>query len=299
MANATQPIGVVGLGSMGGGMAQSLLRAEFAVHGFDVNASAMHALKGERFSAADSPAGAAKFANVVIISVVNAAQTQSAIFGERGIADTLARGGVIVATSTVPPEFIVELDARVRKAGFLLIDAPVSGGTSGALEGKLSVMGSGPSQAFELARAALDAIAANVYALSERAGDGSRMKMINQLLAGVHIVAACEAIALAARAGIDLQSVYDIISKSAGFSWMFGNRVPHILAGDYTPKSAVDIFVKDLGIVLDTGRALEFPLPLTSAAHQLFLAAKALGHGKHDDAAVVKVYQELSGIELP
>ena len=299
MVTSEKPVGVVGLGSMGGGMARSLLRAGFAVHGFDVDKRAMSALAEHGLVAASSPAEVAKAAEVVILSVVNADQTATAIFGENGIADSLVSGGVIIATSTVPPDFIVHLEARVRKAGFFLIDAPVSGGVSGALEGKLSVMGAGPPAAFDRADAVLGAIAANVYRLSQRVGDGSRMKMINQLLAGVHIVAACEAMALASRAGIDLQSVYDIISKSAGFSWMFGDRVPHILAGDYSPKSAVDIFVKDLGIVLDTGRALDFPLPLTSAAHQLFLAAKALGHGKADDSSVVKVYQELSGIALP
>ena len=123
--------------------------------------------------------------------------------------------------------------------------------------------------------------------------------MINQLLAGVHIAAMAEAMALGIRAGCDPNVVYEVISNSAGGSWMFQNRAPHILAGDYTPLSAVSIFVKDLGIVLDSARKLTFPLPLTAAAHQMFLATSAHGHGAEDDAAVIKMFQALTGIALP
>jgi 3-hydroxyisobutyrate dehydrogenase len=141
-----------------------------------------------------------------------------------------------------------------------------------------------------------EAIAGKLFRLGERPGQGSTVKMINQLLAGVHIAAAAEAMALGIKAGADAATLFDVISSSAGSSWMFQNRVPHILAGDYTPLSAVNIFVKDLGLVLDSGRNLSFPLPLTAAAHQLFLAAAAAGHGREDDSAVIKVYP---GVELP
>ena len=117
------------------------------------------------------------------------------------------------------------------------------------------------------------------------------MKTVNQLLAGVHIATAAEAMALAAKAGADTRAVYEVISASAGNSWMFGNRVPHMLDDDYSPLSAVEIFVKDLGLVLDTGHELRLPLPRAAAAHQLFIAAAGAGHGRLDDAAVVKVYE--------
>jgi 3-hydroxyisobutyrate dehydrogenase len=123
--------------------------------------------------------------------------------------------------------------------------------------------------------------------------------MVNQLLAGVHIVAAAEALALGIRAGADPRTLYDVICSSAGNSWMWQNRVPHILAGDDTPLSAVNIFVKDLGIVLDQARGLNFPLPLASAAHQVFLAAAAGGNGFKDDAFVIRVWETLTGIALP
>jgi 3-hydroxyisobutyrate dehydrogenase len=160
-------------------------------------------------------------------------------------------------------------------------------------------MASGSAAAFAAADPFLAAVAAKVYRLGERPGIGSRVKMINQLLAGVHIAAASEAMALGMHAGIDPAALYEVIANSAGSSWMFQNRVPHILEGDYSPRSAVDIFIKDLGIVLETGHALGFPLPVTAIAHQLFMAAGAKGLGREDDAAVVKVYADIAGLELP
>jgi L-threonate 2-dehydrogenase len=174
----------------------------------------------------------------------------------------------------------------------------VSGGAAGATSGSLTVMASGPAAAFDKAAAALAAVSGKVYRLGERAGIGSTVKTVNQLLAGVHIAAAAEAMALGTRAGADPRTLYEVISNSAGASWMFTNRVPHMLDGDYAPRSAVEIFVKDLGVVLDSGRELRFPLPLAAAAHQLFLMAAAAGHGRADDAAVVKVYEMLAGLTV-
>ncbi|MBT5264116.1 MAG: NAD-binding protein, partial [Rhodospirillaceae bacterium] len=162
-----------------------------------------------------------------------------------------------------------------------------------------SLMASGPRKAFEIAAPVLDVIAERVYDLGEEPGAGSTMKTINQLLAGVHIAASAEAMALAIQAGLAPATVYEIISNSAGGSWMWQNRVPHILEGDYAPLSAVNIFVKDLGIVLETGKEHTFPLPLTATAHQQFLAAAAAGLGGEDDSAVIKVFQKLTNIDLP
>jgi len=157
-------------------------------------------------------------------------------------------------------------------------------------------MGAARDAAWTVAEPFLHAMAAKVYRLGDRAGNGSKVKIINQLLAGVHIAAAAEAMALGIRAGVDPKALFEVITHSAGTSWMFENRMPHVLAGDYTPLSAVDIFVKDLGIVLDTARAAKFPLPLASTAHQMFMQASAAGHGREDDAAVIKIFP---GIDLP
>ena len=142
-------------------------------------------------------------------------------------------------------------------------------------------------------------MAARVYELGEAPGVGAAFKMINQLLAGVHIVAVAEAIALATKQGLDLNKVYEVITASAGNSWMFENRVPHILKGDYKPLSLVEIFVKDLGIIQDVARAERYPAPLSAAALQMFLAASGAGYGRDDDALVARVYALLSGAKLP
>ena len=294
-----QKAGVIGLGSMGLGVARTLLKKGFEVHAFDVRPEVSKAFAKEGGVAASSPAEIGRNVAVVIILVVNADQTNDVLFGKDGAVSTLAKGSVVIASSTVAPEFAVDLGKRLDANGLLLIDAPVSGGAARAAKGELSVMGSGAKAAFRKADAVLKAIAIKVYELGDAAGTGSKVKMINQLLAGVHIAAAAEAIALGIRTGADPKVIYEVISNSAGSSWMFQNRVPHILDGDYTPLSAVNIFVKDLGIVLDSAKKMTFPLPITAAAHQMFLAAAGAGLGYEDDISVVKVYQALSGIKLP
>jgi len=206
------------------------------------------------------------------------------------------RGDIARDFAYAGEQLLVGVDRELRDARRRL-------GECDATEGKAYIHGRRPSpelvEAFAAARAVLDAIAATVYELGERAGIGSRIKTVNQLLAGVHIAAACEAIAFAIRMGVDPAVAYDVITHSAGNSWMFENRIPHVLKGDYTPHSAIDIFVKDLGIVLDQGRDARFPLPMTAAAHQLYLAAAAMGFGRDDDASIARVFAELGKITLP
>jgi 3-hydroxyisobutyrate dehydrogenase-like beta-hydroxyacid dehydrogenase len=211
----------------------------------------------------------------------------------------LPQGTPVLGCATIAPEAARALDTKLAAAGMIMLDTPVSGGFAAAHGGSMTVMASGPAAGFAKASPVLDAIAGKVWRLGDAVGIGSTVKMVNQLLAGVHIATAAEALALGIRAGADPQTLYDVISSSAGSSWMWQNRVPHILAGDDTPLSAVNIFVKDLGIVLDQARALTFPLPMAAAAHQLFLAAAANGHGAKDDAFVIRVWQALAGIELP
>ncbi|HTT36435.1 MAG TPA: L-threonate dehydrogenase [Burkholderiales bacterium] len=292
-------VGVIGLGSMGLGVARTLLRKGFRVYAYDVRPQVMKLFAKEGGIAAASPAEVGANVGALITLVVNAEQTHEVLFGRDGAAPHLARGAVLIASATVPPAYAEQLGHYLAQQGIHMIDAPVSGGALRAASGDLSIMASGSRAAFRSAQGVLDAIAAKVYRLGELPGMGSKVKMINQLLAGVHIAASCEAMAMGIRCGVDPNVLYEVISNSAGSSWMFQNRVPHILAGDYTPLSAVNIFVKDLGIVLDTGKKLTFPLPLTATAHQMFLMAGAAGHGSEDDTAVVKVFQHLSGIALP
>jgi len=292
-------VGVIGLGSMGMGVARTLLAKGFVTHAFDISQHALDVIAAAGGVTHATPAALGRKADVVIVLVVNAEQTESVLFGSDGVVATLKPGSVVVASATVAPEYAASVGERLVAQGLHMVDAPVSGGAARAAKGELSIMGSGTDTAFARAQTVLDAVAVKVYRLGDAVGTGSKVKMINQLLAGVHIASACEAIALAIRAGADPKAVYEVISNSAGSSWMFQNRVPHILDGDYTPLSAVNIFVKDLGIVLDTAKKLAFPLPMTASAHQLYLAAAGAGLGGEDDSAVVKVYQMLSGIDLP
>lgn len=303
MSHSKPVLGVVGLGSMGLGAALSAVRAGVATWGLDVRPE-----PGERLTQAGGHVAAcleelATQCDVVMVLVVNAAQTESVLFGQgatsRGLVELLSPGKVVVTSATVDPALPPRWEQRLAERGIGLIDGPVSGGPKKAAEGAMTVMASGRPEAFAAAGGVLDALAGKVYRLGDRAGLGSTVKMVNQHLAGVHIAAACEAMALGIRAGADAHALYDVITHSAGNSWMFENRVPHILAGDYTPLSALNIFVKDLGIVLDAARALAFPLPLAASAHQLYLAGAAAGRGGEDDSALIKFYAELAGLTLP
>ncbi|MCX7381795.1 MAG: NAD-binding protein [Alphaproteobacteria bacterium] len=291
--------GVIGLGTMGMGAAISLVKAGHETHGCDIRETARAEFTQAGGHATGRPADLPGDLEALVLFVVNAGQAEEVLFGKDGCADLLARGTVVLGCVTIAPEAARSLGAKLAERGLVFLDTPVSGGFAAARGGSMTVMASGPDAGFVRAQPVLDAIAAKVWRLGEEVGTGSTVKMVNQLLAGVHIATAAEAMALGIRAGADPQVLYDVISTSAGSSWMFQNRVPHILAGDDTPLSSVNIFVKDLGIVLDQARALTFPLPMASAAHQLFLAAAANGQGMRDDAFVIRVWQALAGIALP
>ena len=292
-------LGVIGLGSMGMGAALSALRNGVPTWGCDPRAEARTAFEQASGHAVASAAELAPHCDVVLVLVVNAAQTEDVLFGAQGIAPLLKKGAVVVTSATVDPALPPQWEARLAEHGVFLIDGPVSGGAKKAAAGQMTVMASGKPEAFAAAGELLNAFAGKVYRLGDAAGVGSTVKMVNQHLAGVHIATACEAMALGIKAGADPRQLYEVICNSAGMSWMFENRVPHILDGDYTPLSAVNIFVKDLGIVLDAARALKFPLPLAATAHQLYLSTAAMGLGGEDDSAVVKYYAQLAGLELP
>jgi 3-hydroxyisobutyrate dehydrogenase len=294
----TPAIAFVGLGSMGLGMAKNLLKHGHKVVGVDPSAAARDAFKAAGGALADTPAAAAKTADVVVVAVVNDKQVEVVLYGENGAVSALRKGGLVMQCATVPAAFAKSLSERLAKTGHELLDAPMSGGRARAESGELTFMASGTPKAFATAESILAATSAKVFRLGDAPGIGSLVKTVNQLLAGVHIAAASEAMALAAKAGADTRAVYDVISASAGNSWMFGNRVPHMLDDDFTPLSAIEIFVKDLGLVLGTGHEHRLPLPMAATAHQLFLAAAGAGWGRLDDAAVVKVYEQAGGFKV-
>ncbi|MCO6416687.1 NAD(P)-binding domain-containing protein [Siccirubricoccus sp. KC 17139] len=293
-------VAVIGLGSMGMGAALNLVKAEgLSVAGVDLRdaARAEFAAAGglPAASGAELPPGA----EAVLVLVVNAVQAREALFGPLGAAPRLAPGAVLIVSSTMSPAEARALAAEAEARQFLYLDAPVSGGAAGARAGALTVMASGSAAAKAKAAPVLDAIAKKVWDLGEAPGLGATMKVVHQLLAGVHIAAAAEAMALGIKAGLDPETLYGVVTGAAGNSWMFENRMRHVLNGDETPRSAVDIFVKDLGLVTELARAEGFPALLAAQAQQLFTAASAMGHGGKDDGFVIRAYQALTGIRLP
>jgi 3-hydroxyisobutyrate dehydrogenase-like beta-hydroxyacid dehydrogenase len=286
---------VIGLGSMGYGMALSCLRAGQRVWGIDLNPHAV-----ARFVAAGGQAGAVPAqVDAVVVVVLNASQTEAVLFGVDGAVARLAPGAVVMSCATVPPAFAREMEARCTAAGVHYLDAPISGGAAKAAQGALSVMASGRPAAFAAARPVLDACAQTVFELGAEAGPGSAMKAVNQLLAGVHIAAMAEALTFGMTQGIAPATFVDVISKCAGTSWMLENRAPHIVDGDYTPRSQINIWPKDLGIVLDVAKSAGFAAPITAATLQQYMVAVGMGLGAEDDAAIAKVYARNVGLTLP
>ncbi|MBB1623830.1 L-threonate dehydrogenase [Achromobacter sp. UMC71] len=292
-------VGVIGLGAMGAGIAASLRRAGSRVHAYDVRPGAAAAFAEQGGVASATLADMAAACDVVVSVVVNAQQTETVLFGDGGIASSLRPGSVFVMCSTVDPNWSADLETRLAALGIHYLDAPISGGAAKAAAGQMTMMTAGSAAAYAACGDLLESMAGKVYRLGSSAGAGSKVKIINQLLAGVHIAAAAEAMALGLREGVDAAALYEVITHSAGNSWMFENRMAHVLAGDYTPLSAVDIFVKDLGLVLDTARHSKFPLPLASTAHQMFMQASTAGHGGEDDSAVIKIFPGISLPEAP
>ncbi|WP_415403766.1 L-threonate dehydrogenase [Tateyamaria sp. SN3-11] len=289
---------VIGLGSMGYGMALSCLAAGHTTFGYDIAKAQM-----DRFRADGGSDGAlgdvAPTLKAVIVVVLNAAQTETVLFGKAGVVPLMKPGAVVMACATVAPDFAREMEARCAAHDVHYLDAPISGGSLKAAQGALSVMAAGTPAAFAAARPVLDATAETVFELGDAAGPGSAMKAVNQLLAGVHIATMAEALTFGMTQGVAPAQFVDVISKCAGTSWMLENRAPHIVAGDYTPHSSVNIWPKDLGIVLDIAKSAQFSVPITAAAMQQYLAAAGMGLGSEDDAAVAKVYARNAGLTLP
>ncbi|ODS04491.1 NAD(P)-dependent oxidoreductase [Vibrio scophthalmi] len=289
-------VAVIGLGSMGMGAAKSCIRAGLDVYGVDLNPTALEALGNAGAKAVSTDANQfAQELDAVLLLVINAKQVKSILF-DSGLANNLKPYTPVMVSATISAQDAKEIEAGLKDHNLIMLDAPVSGGALKAEAGEMTIMASGSIQAFEKLDPVLKATAGKVYNIGSEIGLGATVKIIHQLLAGVHIAAGAEAMALAARANIPLDLMYDVVTNAAGNSWMFENRMKHVVDGDYSPKSMVDIFVKDLNLVTDTAQDLKFPLPLASTALNMFTSASNAGFGKEDDSAVIKIF---NGIELP
>ncbi len=296
MNAAKHSVAVIGLGSMGMGAARSCIRAGLNTYGVDINAEALQSLSsaGAAGVAADCAEFTAELDSVLLL-VVNAEQCRRILF-DNGLAENMLPGTAVMVSATMSADDAKDIAGRLAERQLIALDAPVSGGAAKADKGEMTVMASGPEEAFDKLAPVLDAIAVSVYRIGSEIGMGATVKIIHQLLAGVHIAVGAEAMAMAAKAGIPLDMMYEVVTNAAGNSWMFENRMKHVVDGDYSPKSMVDIFVKDMGLVTDVAQSLNFPIYLGSTAYQMFTSASNEGHGKEDDSAVIKIFK---GLNLP
>jgi 3-hydroxyisobutyrate dehydrogenase len=287
-------IAFVGLGSMGRPMARNLIRAGFPVRGFDLDPRVLAVLQAAGGEAAGSLADCLADAATVVLMVVNAAQAETVLFSDMAI-EASAPDAIICLMATCPPAQVRALAQRVAATGRQLVDAPVSGGVAGATEGSLTIMAAGPEDAVARVRPVLEAMGRRTVHVGDQPGLGALLKTVNQLLCGVHLAAAAEGLALAEKLGVDPRRMLDILIGTSAGSWMLTDRGPRMLEAEPEVTSAVDIFVKDLGIVLEAGRDSQAALPLAALAHQLFTATSGRGDGALDDSQVIRSYRLLNG----
>jgi 3-hydroxyisobutyrate dehydrogenase len=282
-------VGWIGLGAMGRPMAARLLDGGHEVTGYDVAPAAVAAL-GERATAAASPAQAAEDADVLAVMVATAAQAEDVLFGDQGAAPALRKGAVVLVMATVGPAAVEGIAGRLAEQGVQVVDAPVSGGVARATTGDLLMMVSGPEDALAAVGPLLDAMSSRAAVVGAAPGDGQKVKLVNQLLCGVHIAAAAEGLAYAEALGLDAEACWEVIRHGAAASFMLDDRGERMVhgAGEQV-KSALDIFVKDMGLVLAAARENVYPAPLASVAEQLYLTGRRAGLGSADDSTLIEV----------
>jgi L-threonate 2-dehydrogenase len=296
-ASAVHPaVGVIGAGAMGMGVVRSLLRAGFATHVRDIRPEVHAQAQALGARCHPSPASLVAACPITVVLVVDAAQVETVLFGAGGAASALPGGRIVLVASTVDPDFVAALAPRVRDAGGALVDAPVSGGPARAADGTMTMMVAGSDEALASCEPVFAAVAGKVFRVGRRAGDAAKFKIVNNLLAAVNLAAGAEALALAAKAGLDPAQVVEVVNASSGGSWIFADRMPRALAGDYAARAAARILTKDVGIAADFAARHGVPAPFAAAAHAAFAATVAAGYGEEDDAAIVKWNRDRAGL---
>lgn len=285
-------VGWIGLGAMGAPMALVTAAAGHTVTAFDMNPAALEAV-APQVASAPTAAEAVEGADAVVIMVATGAQLQAVLFGEAGIAPALSADTTVLVMSTVGPAAVELAAAQLALVTTHFVDAPASGGVARAGTGDLLVMVGGAATDIEAVDPLLDAMASNYPVVGERVGDGQRFKVVNQLLCGVHIAAAGEALALADSMGLDVEQCHRVLNTGAAHSFMFNDRGERMVGGNFDEvRSALDIFVKDMGLVTDAARQVAQPVPLASAAEQLYVRGRREGLGRKDDSVVYHLLKQ-------
>lgn len=286
------PVGVVGVGNMGAAMAGNLLARGWPVRVNDLDASKVRNL--EPFGAVPSASGAHLAINseVVIVCVVDAAQTEDVLFGPQGVLAGLSAGRTVLLCPTIAPADVEDFAARLARAGVHTIDAPMSGGPARARDGTMSLMVACADPVFEVNRNLIAALANPVFRISQRPGDGARTKLVNNLLAGINLVGAAEALALAERMGLDPARTLDVIAASSGQSWIGADRMRRALAGDLAPRAHMSLLAKDTGLAVAMAQRAGFAGPLGERAAAVFAQALQAGLGAQDDGALLHLLRQ-------
>ncbi len=288
-------VGLIGLGVMGGGMAENILKAGIPLVAYDIDTSKLRHFQSLGAAAAISPADVARQAPRSICIVETTAQARAVITGEDGIIAGAAPGHAVACSATIAPDAIQTMHAALAARGIALIDAPVSGGGPGAKAGTLSVFAGGDSAAIDAFRDVFDAVAANVFRLG-KLGNGMAMKLVNNMLIQTASVAIAEAMVMGRKAGLDLRTIYDVVRVSAGYSFAFELRVPKMIARDFVPGGTIDISYKDQELQTAFAKELGVPVFVANVTQQVYQMGRSLGLGKEDGSALIKLYEHLAGL---
>ena len=285
-------VAIAGVGNMGGAMAQRLLDQRWPVHVFDVDADRMGALQKLGATPRDSAAQAVVGCGVLIVCVVDAAQTEDVLFGPSGAADVMRAGQTVILCPTIAPGDVEHFAQRLAERGITTIDAPMSGGPARARDGTMSLMVACEDAVFERQRMVIDILTRKVFRISQKPGDGARTKLVNNLLAGINLAGAAEALAMAQRMGLDLAATLEVIEQSSGQSWIGSDRMRRAIAGDYEPRAHVTLLQKDTRLAVQAAAAVGFEGPLGAAARDVFAQAAEAGFAALDDAAIFKLLSQ-------
>jgi len=275
-------VAIVGIGNMGGAIAQRILDQRWPVQVFDIDASRVAALQK---LGAVGRADAAQAA-------IDAGQTEDVLFGPNGAAQVMRAGQAVLLCPTIGPQHVEDFARRLAEKGIQAIDAPMSGGPAKARDGTMSLMVACDDDAFERQRAVIELMSNKVFRIGKRPGDGARAKLVNNLLAGINLAGAAEALALAQRLGLDLPKMLDVIENSSGQSWIGSDRMRRAMAGDFAPRAHVSLLQKDTRLAVEVASAAGFAGTLGPVACEVFDKAAQAGLGELDDAALFKLMSQ-------